>query len=131
VRYIGSARSGLPGTDPWAWRSFSSVRDGGSVPGFRTARLVRKEHHLDAAVARVVAVGDRVDDRLRHDLFGDLVAHRRLRAGLAGPDREGDLAQDEVHRRVHEVEDRALVDLVGRDRFGHPGAVEVSALDLG
>ena len=76
-------------------------------------------------------MGDRVHDRLRHHLLRDLVAHRRLRAGLAGPDREGDLAEDEVHRRVHEIEDRALVDLVGRDRFGHLGAVEVGALDLG
>ena len=63
--------------------------------------------------------------------MGDFVAHRRLRAGLAGPDREGDLAQDEVHRCIHEFKDRPLVDLVGRYRLCHLGAVEVGALDLG
>jgi len=42
ARYIGSARSGFAGTDPWACRSFSRVRDGGSVPGFQTSRRSAK-----------------------------------------------------------------------------------------
>ena len=76
-------------------------------------------------------MGDGVYNRLRHHLLRDLVAHRRLRPGLAGAYREGDLAEDEVHRRVHEIKDRSLVDLIGRDRFGHLGAMKVGALDLG
>ncbi len=94
-------------------------------------QAVRKEHHLHAAVAGVIAVGDGVYNCFRHRLFRDLVLYRRLRAGLACTHREGDLAEDEIHRRVHEIEDRAFVDLIGWDRFGHLGTVEVGALELG
>ena len=38
VRYSGLASSGLPGTEPWGWRSISRVSGGGSVPGFQTSR---------------------------------------------------------------------------------------------
>lgn len=49
VRYIGSARNGLPGTGPWADRSFSRVSDGGSS-WVLDLQSVRKEHDLDAAI---------------------------------------------------------------------------------
>ena len=37
ARYSGSASSGLPGTEPWGWRSMASVSVAGSRPGFHTS----------------------------------------------------------------------------------------------
>ena len=92
---------------------------------------VREQHHLNAAVVRIVPVGHRVHDRLGHHLLWDLVLDRRLHALRSGAHRQRDLAQDEVHRLVHERKHRALVDLVGGNRLGHLRPVEVRALDLG
>jgi hypothetical protein len=56
-----------------------------------------------------------------------LVGDRRLDALRARADREIQLRHDEVHGLVDEFEDRALVDLIGGNRFGNLGAVEVRA----
>ena len=49
----------------------------------------------------------------------------------ARTDGEVDLGEHEVQRLVHELEDVAFVNLVGRDGLGHFRPVEVGALDLG
>ena len=91
---------------------------------------VGEEHHLDATVARVVSMRNSVNDRLPYDFHRNLVAHRSLDALRPRAHRECDLAQHEVHRLIDQLERRALVDVIGRNRFVDLGPVEVGALDL-
>jgi len=42
-----------------------------------------------------------------------------------------DLGQDEIHGLIHQIENRALVNLIERNRLVDLGAVEMGALDLG
>ena len=39
----------------------------------------------------------------------------RLRAVFPRADREVDLGEDEIHRLIHQVEDRSFVNLIGRE----------------
>ena len=91
---------------------------------------IGEEHHLDAAVAGVVSVRNGIHDRLLYDFHWNLVADRRLDALGPRADRECDLAQDEVDSLIDQVEHRALVDLIGRNRFVGPRPVEVCTLDF-
>ncbi len=103
-------------------------RQGTGIPNFQA---VLEEHDLHAGVAGVVTVHDGVDDGLGDNLLRDFVFRRHLGAVLAGADPEIDFGEHEILGLVHEVEDRALVHLIGRDGLGHFIAVEVGALDLG
>lgn len=98
------------------------------IPDFEP---VCEEHDLNAAVAVVVAVGNGVDNGFGNDIPRDLVGDRGLRALLAGADADIDLGHDEVDGLIDEFKGGALVNLIGGNGFGHFGAVEVGALDLG
>ena len=79
------------------------------VPDFQA---VREEHHLYAAVARIVAVRYRVDDGFGDDLRRDLVSPGRAGALRPRTHPSVDLAEHEVHGLIDQLEHRALVDLV-------------------
>ncbi len=101
------------------------------LPRVPNLQPVGKEHHLDAGVASVVAVRHGIDDGLSHGFARELVRDGRLRTPGACAHGAGDLGHHKVDRLVHQLERRALVDLVGRDGLAHLGAVEVQALDFG
>jgi hypothetical protein len=60
-----------------------------------------------------------------------VIFHWSLRTLFAGADRAGNLGHNEVHGLVNHLEDRALEDLVGRDRLSDLYAVIMQAFNLG
>ena len=73
----------------------------------------------------------RIDDAFGYHLTWNLVCDRRLAAGRAGSHLKRKLGHDEIHRLINQFKYRASIHLIGRDRFGYFGAVEMRALDLG
>ena len=102
-------------------------RKAAGVPHFGP---VREEHDLHAAVVRVVAMCHGVDDGFGHDFRRDLVHSGSTGALRPRADGSVNLAEHEVHRLIDQLEHRALVDLVRRNRLGDLGSVIVGAPDL-
>ena len=96
--------------------------------GIENFQPIRKKHHLHARRTAVVAVRQRVHDRLGDDRPGYLVAHRGLVRFIPHPDTRPDLAQHEVHRLVDLLENVARDHAVVGDRFLDAGAVKGRAL---
>ena len=103
-------------------------RQGTGIPNFQP---VFEEHDLDAGVAGVVAMHDGVDDGFGDDLLGDFVFRGNPCAFFPCSDPKIDLGEDEILGLIDEIEDRAFVNLVGRNGLCHFTTVEVGALDLG
>ena len=103
-------------------------RESTGIPDFEP---VAKEHHLNAAVAVVIAVDNGIDDGLGHNLARDFVFDRGLRTMFTGTDAKVDFGHNKVNRLIYEFEGGALVNLMGGNGLGNSGTVEVSAFDLG
>ena len=110
---------------------FIEGQGGGKCAGIPDFKPVGEEHHLDTAVAVVVTMRDGVDDGFGDDITRNFVGDRGPRAFLPGTDTDVDLGHDEVDGLVNQFEGRAFVNLVGGNRFGDFGPVEVGTLDLG
>ena len=103
-------------------------REGAGVPDFEA---VGKQHDLNAAVAVVITVSNGVDDGLGHYFARNFVFDRGLRAMFAGADAEVDFGHHKINRLVDQFKGGAFINLMGRNRFGNLGAVEVGAFDFG
>ena len=73
---------------------------------------------------------DCVDDGLRHHFLWNLVPYGCLNGLRPRAHRQRDLAKHKVHCLINQIEHRAFVNLVGWDRLGDLGSMEVGALDF-
>ena len=94
------------------------------IPYFQS---VGKQHHLDTAIAGIVAMGHRVDNRFGHDFAGDFVLDRNLRTRFSRPHPKIDLGQYKIHGLIHQVKDGSLIHLIGGNRLGDFDAMKMGA----
>ena len=99
----------------------------GERPRIPYFQPVSKQHHLDAAITGIVAMGYRVDNRFGHNFPGDFILDRNLRSRLAGPHPKIDFGQYKIHGLVHQVKDGSLIHLIGGNRLGDFDAMKMGA----
>ena len=103
---------------------------GRQAAGVPDLHPIGEHHHLHAAIAGVVAVGDGVDDRFADHFRRNLIGGGGLGGGGAGAHSKAQAGEHKIHGLIHQLKHRALEHLIGRDRLGYGGAVEVGGLHL-
>ena len=126
----GLGQQGIGGDRAVRLAQLGQGEGGGQAAGVPDLDAIGEHHHLHAAVAGVVAVGDGVHNRFADHLRWNLVGGGGLAGGRAGADCEVEASEHEIHGLIHQVEHRALEHLIGGDRLGYGRGVEVGGFEL-
>ena len=99
----GLCKQGVAGHRCVLNRSFSTVSSGASLPGFPYLQPTRKECDLHAAIARIVAMRQGIDNGLNYDFLWNLISYRCLNALCPRAHRQHDFAQHKIQCLTDQV----------------------------
>ena len=99
----GLCKQGVAGHRCVLNRNFSTVSSGASLPGFPYLQPTRKECDLHAAIARIVAMRQGIDNGLNYDFLWNLISYRCLNALRPRAHRQRDFAQHKIQCLIDQV----------------------------